>query len=179
LPALYAPTFLVTNVKDMIEEGKRSGASPHGCTRNGAHGSGESYIPCIKETVGSLRLEAHVPSRHPPEYPVTRMGHYQRSQISPENTWGNKKLVWTCIHCIVLAIFLFYIRHPCFGNRLLCDVNRFEKQPKASSSYIILMVGNGKTDQSRESTSHLFAPALPAKIRIKSRTCLQAGEHQR
>jgi hypothetical protein len=40
--------------EDTIEECKRSGASPHGCIRTEAHGSGESYIPCLKETVGLL-----------------------------------------------------------------------------------------------------------------------------
>jgi hypothetical protein len=45
------------------------------------------------------------------------------------------------------------------------------------------MFGNGKTDQSKDLVgnrqTNLFAPVLPAKIRIESRTCLQAGEHQR
>lgn len=56
--------------EDTIEEGKRSGAGPNGCIRTGGTRIRRELHPLYQ---GDSRSEAHVPSRHPIEYPVTRM----------------------------------------------------------------------------------------------------------
>lgn len=91
---------------------------------------------------------------------ITREGYYQWSQISPDIRGGTRNCVSLYSLRSTRKSFLSYIRHPCFGNRLLCDVNHFEKQPRASSSYIVWWSEIEKFDQSKVRVGNRQAPIL-------------------